>query len=356
MEKIKSFSSSLKGQLTIIFTLSLIFFSFVVPKEFTSSSVFLVKSLSEEQAQPTGLNLINSSIPTNTTTPIIQAYVESPSLAKRLDDELDFFAHIKSGQGLLSHFIYSSGLDEYFEKTTNFIELSTGMSDDVLILNTTAFTPKMALDVNLASMSAIEDLVERVNERKVGARLLNSEKIVRETQGELTKANQALDAYRSKHNLISPAVDVEVSRKHVATLESELMMTRAALAEKLEYLNPAASEIKQLKTKVVALEKRIDSENNKLVDLASSHEYLELQFDVDVAMKANQMAVASLEQLRVDAIKNTVTLVQISESTNPTKATYPSVLFHSINLTVVAMILIMLFNMVREQALERKGK
>ncbi|MDK9790728.1 hypothetical protein [Vibrio sp. D431a] len=356
MVKIKQFATTAKGQLTIVFLLSFVFFSFVVPKEFTSSSVFLVKSLSEEQAAPTGLELINSTIPTNTTTPVIQAYVESPSLAKKLNQDLDFFSHIKSGQGLVSYFLYRSGLDEYFEKTTNFIELTTGMSDDVLILNTTAFSPQMAFDVNLKSMEAIEALVERVNEEKVGARLVNAEKIVTETQEELTQANVALDAYRSKHNVISPAVDVELSRKHVASLESELVLTKAALAEKLEYLNPTAVEIKQLNGKIVALQSRIESENSSLVGLAASHEYIELQFDVDMATKANQMAVASLEQLRVESIKSTVTIVQISESTKPTKATYPSVLFHSINLTVIAMVLIALFKMVREQVFERKKK
>ncbi|CAH7354724.1 Capsular polysaccharide export system inner membrane protein KpsE [Vibrio chagasii] len=343
-------------QLPFVFALSLVYYSFVAPSEYTSQSVFVVKSISEEQTPPTGLELFGSAVSSNSTTPVIQAYLNSAAIAKVLDKNLGYFQHLRDGSGVLGYLKYTSGLDAFFKQSTNFIELRTGTSDDVLFLNTTAYMPEMAQDMNNTIKGSLEDLVEQINYKKLDAKIENSQTMLKNSRDELQEANSKLDVLRTELNSVSPSVDLEIQRTNIAGLEKELMSAQAKLAEKRSYLSSESSTVRQLVAKVTAISERIKKEGATSVMLSQSYDYEQLQFEVDVLQKSYQYAQASLEQVRQEALKSTVTLVDISQATLPTRKMKPRVLFDSVNMTVIVGVLLVLMRISRELIMDKKGK
>jgi capsular polysaccharide transport system permease protein len=313
-----------------------IYYGFIATPVYVSQSSFVIKTPGQKSSPTFSLaNLVQSSGLSSgreQTSEVLQ-YIHSRNALKDLQTKFGIDLrrkYARLGVDFLSRFpqpLHDSSFENLYRYYGSMVGADTDADSGLAVLETHAFTPQDALEINSKLLTLSEDLVNRLNQRAEGHAISEAEKRVVDAENRVRNARVEISAFRNSQQLIDPSKQaagvLDISNKLIseqATLQAQLqLMMRVAPR------NPA---IPALRSRIVAVGREIAAQNGRAVGtptgIASKMgAYEKLQVEEEFATQMLTAASASLEQARTDAQKQQFYLERVVEPNLPDDATFP---------------------------------
>jgi capsular polysaccharide transport system permease protein len=237
----------------------------------------------------------------------------------------------RHGIDRISRFAGLSG-DDSFEALLRYyrkhvVETDFDSVSSIMTLTVRAFDPGEAHQINEALLEMSEDFVNRLNERARADLMKFSAVDVGDAEQEAKKAVLAVSSYRNDRAVFDPEKQSQLQLAQVAKLQEELIAIRNHAAD-VRAVAPENPQLPVLQNSMRVLQLAIDAETGKVAgdrqSLSSkSAEYEGIALAQEFAAKRLELALASLQLAREDALKQQLYLERIAQPNNPDEAVEP---------------------------------
>jgi capsular polysaccharide transport system permease protein len=314
--------------------LASLYYGFVASDVYVSQSTFVLKSPNQKSTPTLSLaNLVQTSGLSGgqeQTKEVVQ-YIRSRDALSDLQKTTkvrEKFSY--SGADLFSRFPQPFQ-DASFENLYRYYSSRVGADVDpesgLAMLQTQAFTPRDAYEINARLLNLSEALVNRLNERAEGRAIGEAEQRVRLAEERVRNARLALSAYRNQQDLIDPTKQAA----GVLEISNKLVSEQAALQAQLDLMlrvTPRNPAIPAIRSRAIAIGREIAAQNARAVGsptgIASKlSTYEKLNLEQEFATQMLTAANTALEQARSEAQKQQFYLERVVEPNLPDQATLP---------------------------------
>lgn len=300
---------------------------------YVSTSSVVIKQVSDQATASAGFSALLGVNNTNREDAVyLTEYILSQDMIETLNAEFDFRTNYRvSG----SDFIYEipenatqEELQEYFKKR---VSVRLDELSHILTVETQGFEPDYALRLNRAILRESDKFVNAVSKQAVNEQLNFVSAQVADAEKRLETAKKALLDYQNKNELFDPQTNAQIVNQVIGTLQSQLSTLRTEERQLLSYLNPEAPQVVSLRSQINSVEKQIKDEQSKLTSTQATKlneqtaEFEALKADVEFASELYKMALTSMENSRLEALRKMKNLVIISSPHKAEEALYPRV-------------------------------
>jgi len=319
--------------------LAALYYGLIASPVYVSQSSFVIKSPSQKATQSLSLaNLVQTnglSAGQEQTKEVIQ-YIGSRNALHDLERQTDIRTKYSArGADFLSRFprpFEDGSFENFYRYYGSMVSADVDADTGIAVLQTEAFTPGDAYQINVKLLDLSEALVNRLNERAEGGVVADAERRVEQAQVRLTNARVALSAYRNRHDLLDPAKQAE----GVLDISDKLVADQAALKSQLELMmrvTPRNPAIPTLRSRIIAVGREIAAQNGRAVGTPSGiasklSAYEKLNLEQEFATQMLTAANTALEQARTEAQKQQFYLERVVEPNIPDEAMLPLGLRH----------------------------
>jgi capsular polysaccharide transport system permease protein len=314
-------------------TLATLYFGFVAHDVFLSESHFVVRNQQRQSVGGIGSLLQGAGLSQGHDEAYsVQDFLSSRDALQILQTKFQL-THSFGQHGIdrISRFAGLTG-DDSFESLLRYyrkhvIETDFDSISSIMTLTVRAFDPAESHRINEALLEMSEAFVNRLNERARADLMKFSAADVGEAEQAAKQAVLALSSYRNARAVFDPEKQSQLQLAQVGKLQEELIATRNHIAD----LRAVAAENPQLPVlqhRVRVLQLAIDAETGKVAgdqqSLSSkSAEYERVALAQEFAAKRLELALASLQQARENAMKQQLYLERISQPNQPDEAVEP---------------------------------
>jgi capsular polysaccharide transport system permease protein len=313
--------------------LASMYFGFIARDVYVSESHFVVRNPQRPPMtglsgllQGTGLSQGNDQVYS------VQDFISSRDALQALDERLHLRRSFNSAQGdRLSSFPNLDG-DESFEALLRFYQRHIVFTDldttsSILTLKVRAFTARQAYAINSMLLTMSETFVNTLNERARQDLIGFSVADVASAEKAAKAAALSVSIYRNEHVVFDPEKQSELQLEQVGRLQEELIGTRKQLAD-LRAVARSNPQVPVLMHSTAVLQQAIESETAKVAggrhSLSSkSADYEGTMLERDFANKRLEIALASLQLARENAMQQQLYLERIQQSNEPDVAIEP---------------------------------
>lgn len=303
---------------------------FAAPRYVSSANV-VIKQVSEQGATGTGLSALLGVNNTNRDDAVyLTEYILSNDMIDKLDKRFDFRKSYRlDGNDFINEIkedATNEELAEYFKKR---VSISLDEQSSILTLQTQGFTSDFALDLNRAILAESEIFVNDISKQVANEQLEFVTTQANDAQTRLDEAKQKLLDFQNTNEIFDPQVNAQIVNQVIASLQSQISTLRTEERQLLSYLNPEAPQVVSLRSQIASVEKQIQEEKAKLTSTKDNKlnektaQFEALKADVEFANELYKLALTSLENSRIDAIRKMKNLIVISSPHKAQEATYP---------------------------------
>ena len=300
---------------------------------YVSETKFAVRSGTE---QSYGVDIASQLLKTSNTSTqdaeVVEAYIRSPDIFEALDKELKVVEHYTSSEW--DWFSRLTSSPTLWDKQTfwNWVSKPVVNPDNGIVTYTVrAYEPAMAQSISRAVLNRSEALVNEMNERARKDTLALSEKEVEIAKDRVAKAQQALEEFRNKHRDLDPQATATGLQTIVFELEGERAKLRAEIEDAQSYMKASAPQLKNMQSRLTAIEKQLAVEKARLVDQEGKDAlnswvsgYETLMIESEFAKKQLTTAMTAMETARASLLSKTRYIVPIEQPTLPDESRYPN--------------------------------
>jgi len=191
-----------------------------------------------------------------------------------------------------------------------------------------SFTPQDSYDIAQKLLKIGEQRVNELNERSYNDEIAYARRALDEAEAALTANNAAMTAFRHRSGDIDPQATGQAQLGIVSTLSGQLAAARAQLQTMSGVISPSSPQYQALAAHVKSLQAQVDAQSGKLTGRADSitndvSEYQSLMLRQDFLNKRYEVAAASLEKAREQAIQQELYLLRVVNPNMPVKALFP---------------------------------
>lgn len=300
---------------------------------YVSETKFAVRSGTE---QSYGVDIASQLLKTSNTSTqdaeVVEAYVRSPDIFEALDKELKVVEHYTSSEW--DWFSRLTSSPTLWDKQTfwNWVSKPVVNPDNGIVTYTVrAYDPAMAQAISRAVLNRSEALVNEMNERARKDTLALAEKEVKIAKDRVAKAQQALEEFRNQHRDLDPQATATGLQSIVFELEGERAKLRAEIEDAQSYMKASAPQLKNMQSRLAALEKQLAVEKARLVNQEGKEAlnswvsgYETLMIESEFAKKQLTTAMTAMETARASLLSKTRYIVPIEQPTLPDESRYPN--------------------------------
>lgn len=310
-----------------------VYTAFLWSPMYVSETKFAVRSGTEQSyGVDIATQLLKTSNSSTQDAQVVEAYIRSPDIFEALDKDLKIIDHYSSSEwDWLSRLTSSPTL---WDKQTfwNWVSKPIVNPDNGIVTYTVrAYDPAMAQAISQAVLKRSEALVNEMNERARKDTLALSEKEVEIAKDRVAKAQQALEEFRNQHRDLDPQATATGLQTIVFELEGERAKLRAEIEEAQSYMKASAPQLKNMQSRLAALEKQLASEKARLVNQEGKDAlnswvsgYETLMIESEFAKKQLTTAMTAMETARASLLSKTRYIVPIEQPTLPDESRYPN--------------------------------
>jgi capsular polysaccharide transport system permease protein len=314
--------------------LAAVYYGVIAAPVYVSQSSFVIKSPGQKSVPSISLaNLVQSgglSSGKDQTQEVLQ-YVRSRSALRDLEKTVNIRAKYSNlGADLFSRFPGPTN-DRSFESLYRYYQSMVGSTLDsesgMAVIETKAFTPSDAYQINAKLLDLSEQLVNRLNERAEGRAVTEAGQRVAQAEQRVRNARVALSAYRNQQDLLDPKAQAQ----GVLDISNKLISEQAALRAQLDLMlrvAPRNPSIPAVRNRIAAISRQIGAQTGRAVGtptgIASKMgTYEKLNVEQEFATQMLTAAQASLEQARTEAARQQFYLERVVEPNVPDDALLP---------------------------------
>lgn len=339
---------ALIGVPVLLFGLYLAFFA---TDRYVSDSVISVRQAGgSSTAGIPGAAMLLAGInpPAHEDTLYLRTFVHSQALALELDAKLKLREHFNAITLDLPYRLPAdASTEDYVRYFRDRVEVGFDDRAALLRIRTQGLDPAFAQRFNAAILEASERFVNETSHRIARERLRFAEGELQLAGQRVQEAGTALLSFQNRHRLLDPSAQAQATGALTAELQAQRARLEAELGGLRGFLNEDAYQIQALKSRIAALDRQIDAERkrataddsrgSRLTKLALEFEALKLQSEF--ARDAYKLALAAVENARIDANQKIKSLVVVEPPSLPQTAEYPLVAYDLGTLLAVCLLL-----------------
>lgn len=317
---------------------------------YVSESIIAVRQAGSEGSNLPGAAMLLAGInpPAHEDTLFLKEFIHSSGLLALLEKKLALRAHFAAETtDRLFRLANSASLEDFVEYFRNRVEVQFDERSSLLKVRAEGFDAAFAHKLNQAILEESERFVNETSHRIARERL-------RFAEGELALAGQRLQkaklevlAFQTKHRLLDPSAQALATGTLAAELDGARSKLEAELNSLRAFLNEDAYQVMALKARISALSKQIESERTRATSNTQRGERLNelaiefqsLQLQGEFARDAYRLALATVENSRIDATRKIKSLIVVEPPTLPQTAEYPLRLYNLGTLLAICMLL-----------------
>lgn len=319
--------------------LATVYFSLIASDCYVSTAKFAIKSNESPQ-----LDLLGgiSGLPSQSASSdgyILQDFILSYSILAAIKIHINIEPLFNREEAdILSRLGDNSTQEKQTQYWRKMVTSSFDPTSGITSLTVRTFNPNDSKVLADAVINASEQLINTLSKRSRHDDLSFAEKEVKLAELRVTKARQAMNLFRQKHQDLDPTQTAVAKMTLIGQLEAQLATAKAELIAKTSFMRNGTSPIKALKRQIDALEIQIVAEkssisnnNNTLNQLSNLEnglssvfaDYEPLLIERTFAEKAYTSVLASLEVARIESAKKHRYLATFVEPRVPDEALEP---------------------------------
>lgn len=328
----------------------------VATDRFVSESVISVRQTGGGSAgglPGAALLLAGISSPAHEDTQHLRTFVHSQALALALDAQLKLRDHFGTIRADLPYRLgEDASVEDFVRYYRERVEVGFDDRGALLRIRTQGLDPAFAQRFNAAILDASERFVNETSHRIARERLRFAEGELKLAADRVQSASTELLNFQNRHRLLDPTAQAQATGALTAELQAQRARLEAELGGLRGFLNDDAYQVQALKSRIAALDRQIESERKRataddgkgarLTKLALDFEALKLQ--AEFARDAYKLALAAVENARIDANQKIKSLVVVEPPSLPQTAAYPLVRY---NLATLLAMCVLLYAIVR---------
>lgn len=319
--------------------LATVYFSLIASDRYVSTAKFAIKGNESPQ-----LDLLGgiSGLPSQSASSdgyILQDFILSYSILAAIKIHINIEPLFNREEAdILSRLGDNSTQEKQTQYWRKMVTSSFDPTSGITSLTVRTFNPNDSKVLADAVINASEQLINTLSKRSRHDDLSFAEKEVKLAELRVTKARQAMNLFRQKHQDLDPTQTAVAKMTLIGQLEAQLATAKAELIAKTSFMRNGTSPIKALKRQIDALEIQIVAEkssisnnNNTLNQLSNLEnglssvfaDYEPLLIERTFAEKAYTSVLASLEVARIESAKKHRYLATFVEPRVPDEALEP---------------------------------
>jgi capsular polysaccharide transport system permease protein len=329
--------------------LAVFYFTVLAADRYVSESIVTVRQANQDAAALPGTALLLAGItpPAREDNLYLRQYIHSLDLLKKLDAELNLRAHFEAENLDPFYRLWGGTSQEWFlEYYRARVEVLFDEIAGLLTVRVQGFEPEFAQKLNAAILRDSEAFVNAYSQRMAREQMQFAE-------GELDRAAQRLQAaktevlaFQTKYKLLDPTAEAQASGALVAELQATLARQETELRALRSYLNEDSFQVQALRNQVDAIRKQLEAERSRATngqrDVRLNEQaarFQDLLLRAGFAEDTYKLALAAVENARIDASRKVKSLVVIESPHQPEEAIYPRRLYNLITLFIVCCLL-----------------
>ncbi len=284
---------------------------------------------------------------------LLREHMLSVDMLNKLDKLLDLRSHFSATE--IDYFSRLSDaalpMEEFHNYYLSRVDIELDEYSKVLRIRAQAFSPEVANKIIQVLLDKGEAHMNEMGQRLAAEQVKFIEKQVELLAVRLSKAREALLSYQNQHGLVSPRVTVENLSSIVGSLEAELAHLKAQQRALRTSRSTSSPEVLKLRADISALEQQIELEQNRMATKAGDAlnrvtlEYETLELEAQFTQELYSSALAALENVRVEAVRQLKQVSVLQEPTLPEYSTQPQKLYNITAFTIVVILLTVIIHM-----------
>lgn len=332
------------------FAIAVAYFGFIASDRYVSRADIVIKQADQIKMLPDALSMLGIGGSNHEDVLLIQDYLKSADLLRKLDKELGLKAHYQSHKvDYFSRLPEDVSQEDFIEYYRDHLTLRLDELSGVLTIELQAFDPAYGQRVVSLMLKESESFINRLGHQVALEQLAFVEKEVNRAYQRVQDEKAKVLDFQNKHNLISPESTSSARLGVVSQIEGELASQQAQLKQLQSYMKDTAPAVISVKARTEALTEQLAQEKARLTgtDQNAMNEvtarYMDVQTQATLAADIYKTGLISLEQARVEAYRKLKHLLVISQPTLAEDAEYPRRLY---NLATIGVILCLLYGLI----------
>ena len=345
--------------------LSLIYFGLWASPMYIAEARFAVRGAENGVIDTGGLAsmLLPAGSTIGTDVNIVTEYIQSPDIMEAVDKELHIFAHFASHDyDIISRLESDATRDERLDYWQWAVKPSLDPETGIVALSVKAYEPDVAKKLAEAVLAKSEALVNAMSRRAQDDAITLAMREVKTAEGRVSKAQEAMRNFRDRSGMLDPTSTAGGLQGIVSELESEVVKTKAQIAEASTYMSKDAPALVGLRARLAAVEKQLAAEKLRLAGESQSGsmtsiagEYEDLQIESDFARQQLVSAMTSLEAARVKAEAQSRYVVAFQVPVLPDESLYPRPFLFTLFVFVGALVIVGICSLIIAAVREHAG-
>ncbi|OUO50798.1 capsule biosynthesis protein [Desulfovibrio sp. An276] len=345
--------------------LSLIYFGLWASPMYIAEARFAVRGADNGIIDSGGLvsMLLPAGSTIGTDVNIVTEYIQSPDIMEAVDKELHIFDHFASHDyDIISRLEGDATRDERLDYWQWAVKPSLDPETGIVALSVKAYEPDVAQKLAEAVLAKSEALVNAMSRRAQDDAITLAMREVKTAEGRVSKAQEAMRAFRDRSGMLDPTSTAGGLQGIVSELESEVVKTKAQIAEASTYMSKDAPALVGLRARLAAVEKQLAAEKLRLAGESKSGsmtsiagEYEDLQIESEFARQQLVSAMTSLEAARVKAEAQSRYVVAFQIPVLPDESLYPRPFLFTLFVFVGALVIVGICSLIIAAVREHAG-
>lgn len=261
----------------------------------------------------------------------VQNYIQSSDLLLKLDKRLNLRAHYSTPRwDWLYRLPPDAHREDFLTYFRNRVQVTLDETSGLITVEAQGFEPAFAQKLTQAVVEETEKVLNENAHRIARERLdFFTEELVR-TGKKKASARADLLAFQTQHRLLDPLSQAAANSTLTASLQAIQAKQEADLKAAQAYLSEDSLQVRSLRSQLDATKAQIDVERLRATGIvdgaqlpALASQYQNLLSMAGFADEENKLALAAVEQARMDTVRKLKTLVVLEPPTLPDLATYP---------------------------------
>lgn len=330
--------------------LASIYLTLFAADRYVSESTIALQHTSNDASSVPGAALLLAGLntPSREETLYVRQYMRSLGLLQALDAKLGLRKHYEAQKlDLLTRLWGDTSQEGFLDYYRKRVEVSMDDLSSTLTLRVQGFDPAFAQQLNRAVLEESERFVNEMSHRLAREKLGFAEGELARAAERLQQAKVDVLAFQDRNKLLDPTVQAEASGRVTAELQASITKSEADLRSLRTFLNEDSYQVKALRTQIEATRAQLEIERARATGSgkqsdrlgALTIEFQGMKLKADFALDAYKLALAAVENARIDATRKLKSLVVIEPATLPETAEYPRRLYSLATLLVGCLLL-----------------
>jgi capsular polysaccharide transport system permease protein len=337
MKRLLSLASAQNLRLAVIagpWVLAAIYLLIFAADRYVAESVIAVRENAE--APVIGVDALSSLFGTSGAASredelMLEAHILSMDMLRQLDAKLDLRQAFSAPR---ADWIYraprSATQEGFLNYYRNRVEVIVDDRSGLLRIRTQGFTPALAAALNAEIIAISERFINESSHRLAREQMAFAESELDKGRTAVNKARHRLLAFQGQHGVLDPIAQVAANSGLTAELQATLARQEAELKSLLGFLNDDAHQVQGLKAQIAGTQAQLQTESLRAMSSANgtslnvlAGDYQELAAELAFAQDAYKLALAALENARIESTRKLKSLVLVESPVQPESAEYP---------------------------------